>query len=119
MDLRRELRLLTGGRAAVTLLGEAESMDAEIVNLSARGICVAVNRSVCPGAPLQIDFSDTLLLGEAVYCRPAGDGFQVGVALEHALCHVAEWARIRRRLLGGLPKEESAGYESGRDLTPL
>ena len=67
---------------------------------------LAVAQSIGVGAPLKIEAADSLLLGEAIYCRTDGDGLYVGVELEQALHGLAELAEMVRQYA-----EEPSGAE--------
>ena len=51
------------------------------------------------GAPLRIEFDDSIVLGEAIYCRDDRDGHFIGVELDQVLVGLTELAGIWRLLL--------------------
>jgi hypothetical protein len=107
MDLRSQLRLEADEPVHVTVLGECETkLLGRVTNYSAHGMGLVVNGCVSIGAPVKVEWSDTLLLGEVCYCQLAGEGFAIGVQLEHALYNTAELARLAKRLLDDSPQEE-------------
>jgi hypothetical protein len=100
MDSRSQPRLETDEPVHVTVLGECDTKFlGRITNSSTRGIGLVVDRRVLLGSAVKVEWGHTLLLGEVRYCRPEGDGFAIGLDLEHALYHTEELARLARRLL--------------------
>jgi hypothetical protein len=107
MDLRSQLRLEADEPVHVTVLGECEAhLLGRITNYSPNGMGLVIDTSVSIGAAVKVEWSNTLLLGEVCYCRPAGEGFAIGLLLEHALYNTAELARLAKRLLDESPQEE-------------
>ena len=116
MDWRQESRFQTDQEIAVTLLGDVETVfPGKIVNVSAKGLGLWTNRELTPGAALKIELADTMLLGEVIYCRPDGDGYSAGIALEQALYHTRNLAVLAERLLGSSTR--LGAYD--KDVTPL
>jgi hypothetical protein len=112
MNQRRETRFAANQPVSITLFGEVEvRLPGRIRNVSGRGMGLEVAQPVSIGAPLKIEASDSLLLGEAIYCRADGDGFYVGVELEHALHDLVELGEMLRRYA-----EESSGTEHAHAL---
>ena len=107
MDLRSQLRLETDKPVHVTVLGECETkLLGRITNYSTYGLGLLVEKRLPIGAAVKVEWSHTLLLGEVSHCRPEGDGFAIGLELEHALYNTAELARLAKRLLHESPQEE-------------
>jgi len=96
----------------VTLLGECETkLSGRITNYSNYGLDLTLDQRVPIGAAIKVEWNHTLLLGEVVHCRQEGDGFTVGLELEHALYNTAELARLAKRLLDESPQEELPSVE--------
>jgi hypothetical protein len=107
MDLRSQLRLEADEPVHVTVLGECEAqLLGRITNYAANGMGLEIDAPVAIGAAVKVEWSNTILLGEVCYCRPAGEGFAIGLRLEHALYNTAELARLAKRLLDEAPQEE-------------
>ena len=107
MNQRREQRFAVDQPIYVTLLGEPESrLPATVKNSSGRGMGLAMANPVPIGTAVKIECDDSILLGEALYCRDDGGTFFVGVELEHALYGLVELGRILREFA-----EESSGLE--------
>ena len=107
MDSRSQPRLETDEPVHVTALGECDTKFlGRITNSSPRGIGLVVDRRVPLGSAVKVEWGHTLLLGEVRYCRAEGDGFAIGLDLEHALYHTEELARLARRLLEDQRQED-------------
>jgi hypothetical protein len=107
MDLRSQLRLEADEPVHVTVLGEGEAqLLGRITNYSANGMAIVVGSKVSIGAAVKVEWTDTLLLGEVCYCRRVGEGFAIGLRLEHVVHNTSELARLAKRLLDELPQEE-------------
>jgi PilZ domain-containing protein len=107
MDLRSQLRLEADEPVHVTVLGECETtLLGRITNYSANGMALEIDAQVSIGTAVKVEWSNTLLLGEVCYCTPAGEGFSIGLRLEHALYNTSELARLAKRLLDESPQEE-------------
>jgi hypothetical protein len=101
MDSRREMRFESDQEVKITFLGEVDvAFAGRIVNVSGRGMCLAVERSLLPGDAVKIEFGEVLALGGVVYCQQAAAGFQVGVTLEQALHVTAELTALLEKLAG-------------------
>ena len=100
MDSRSQPRLEIDEPVHVTVLGECDTKFlGRITNSSTRGIGLVIDRRVPLGSAVKVEWGNTLLLGEIRYCRPEGDGFAIGLDLEHALYQTEELARLAERLL--------------------
>ena len=111
MDSRSQPRLETDEPVHVTVLGECDTkLLGRITNRSTRGIGLLIDRPVPLGGAVKVEWDHTLLLGEVRYCHPEGDGFAIGLDLEHALYHTEELARLAKRLL-----EEDMLHEDRRE----
>jgi len=94
MEQRSELRVPCDEAVVVTVLREPEARyPARIRNSSTRGMAIQIPAEVSPGTALKIEWNDSLVLGEAVYCHPEGDAYLVGIDLDQVLCGLAELGR--------------------------
>jgi hypothetical protein len=94
MKQRREPRFQADQSVWITLFGEPDiRLPAHIKNVSLRGIGIELQGPVAIGAALKIEFDDSLVLGEVIYCRQDEDSFYVVLELEQVLCGLAELAR--------------------------
>jgi hypothetical protein len=116
MESRQEARFEVDQEITVTLLGEVESTFAgKIVNVSGRGMCFLSSQELSAGAAIKIELSDTMVLGEVIYCRRQEAHYQAGIALEQALYHTQDLAVLAERLLGGGTR--SRAYD--KEVMPL
>jgi hypothetical protein len=107
MDQRREPRLAAEQPVLVTVLGKHEMMQpAKVRDASDRGLGLEMAIPVPTGAALKIEFEDSILLGEAVFCRDEEGSYFVGVELEQALRGLCALDRTLREFA-----EEASGVE--------
>ena len=100
MDSRSQPRLETNEPVHVTVLGECDiKFLGRLTNCSERGIALLTDRPVPLACAVKVEWGHTLLLGEVRHCQAEGDGFAIGLELEHALYHTEELARLARRIL--------------------
>ena len=93
MEQRREPRFVLEQRVLVTLLDNVRFKRlARIKNVSGRGLGLVVKEAISPGAALQIEIEDEIVLGEVIYCRPEPEGYFLGVELDQVLSGLAELA---------------------------
>jgi hypothetical protein len=105
MDMRSQPRLETDEPVQVTVLGPCESTYCgRITNFSSDGIALLIDSPLAIGAAVKVEWSKTLLLGEVCHCNAAGQGFSIGLHLEHALYDTIQLAKLARRLLDELPE---------------
>ena len=75
----------------ITVLADDEKpFRAKVANFSETGMGLVSARPVTTGTAVQIEGSEVLLLGEAMYSRRQGDGFALGVQIEHVLYRSSE-----------------------------
>jgi hypothetical protein len=87
-------------RVHVTVLGgNATDFFGKITSCSGLIIGLIADKALHPGDIVKVECRNTLFLGEVQECSPDGDGFKIGLYLEHALYHTEELARLARRLL--------------------
>ena len=87
MDNRRESRFTANQTVDVTILGDPEIRRTGVVkNASGRGLGLEMAFPVGIGAALKIELPDTVVLGEAMYCRGQNGSYFVGIELEQVLC---------------------------------
>jgi hypothetical protein len=95
MDKRREPRSLAGQTVDVTVYADhLSTYSAQVRNASYRGLALFLPDAVKCGTALRVRLEDAILLGEAVHCRPEGEGYLVGVRLEQVLAGLADLARV-------------------------
>lgn len=109
MKERREPRFEIDQSIWITVFGEPDiQLPARIVNVSGRGIGLAMDGPVAAGSALKLEWEDTLLLGEVIYCRQDRESFYLGIELEQSLAGLAELGRSLRSFqdeLSDVPRE--------------
>ena len=94
MDKRREPRFVSDQSVTITLLRDPETrVAARVQNSSGRGLGLLSSSPVPPGTALKIEMEDSVILGEAVYCRKDSDWWFIGVELNQVLAGLAELGR--------------------------
>jgi hypothetical protein len=88
----------------VTILDdEGQRVEAVVQDSSGRGLGLLASRPIETGKALKIQLESALLLGESVYCQPAGPGFYVGVELDQILDGLAALSRSLEEFSLGAP----------------
>jgi hypothetical protein len=106
MDQRREPRFRADQPVTVTVLTDPRRQVAgRVRNASGRGLGVLTAARVEPGAALQIEIDDAVVLGEAIYCRSEQDGYYIGVELDQVLVGLTELGRNLAAFTGNLAVE--------------
>jgi hypothetical protein len=94
MDQRREPRFEADQAVVVTILSEQPTrLAGRVRNASGRGLGLVVACQIDPGAAIRIEIDDSLVLGEAIYCRAEADGYFLGVELDQVLVGLTELGR--------------------------
>jgi hypothetical protein len=95
MEHRRDHRIPNEQAVSLTVLGDAEMHVAAIIkNISGHGLGLVTSEPVPSGAPVKIEFEDSIYLGEAIYCKPMEDGFFLGIKITEVLSGLAALSRI-------------------------
>jgi hypothetical protein len=69
-------------------------LSGRLVNFSAQGSCIMLDRALRPGTMVRVEWGGTVLLGEIVYCWPSGPEYAAGLRLEDALYEREETAAL-------------------------
>jgi hypothetical protein len=94
MEQRREPRFGVDQPVAITLLRDPKvQLQATVADLSGSGLKLIANAPIAPGTAIQIEMDDSMILGEAVYCREELNLYVVGVELNQVLTGLAELGR--------------------------
>jgi PilZ domain len=101
-ERRRHPRFAVQDTVRLTLLSEdGRSGDARIVDISVTGVRIESLLAFHPGSLIKVEWKDTLMLGEVLYCQRGGDGLNVlGVELTRALYGMAELRRLNSHIVG-------------------
>lgn len=85
-DRRRDERFGILQPVTVKVLGSnPEVLHGVLLNVSAHGMRVQLEKVLVPGTCLEVSTSEAMLLGEVCYCIPLQGRFEVGVDVEHSL----------------------------------
>jgi hypothetical protein len=85
-DQRQAPRVPLDHTALVSVAGAPDQvLHGEIRNLSEGGTQVWLEQPMPPSTLVKIEYNDSLLLGEVVYCQQEQSGWLVGVQIEHGL----------------------------------
>lgn len=94
MEQRREPRFEADQPVLLTVLSEPEiRVHGRVRNASGRGLGLVTPSPVPPGAAIRIEIDDSMVLGEAIYCRSDRDGHFIGVELDQVLVGLTELGR--------------------------
>ena len=100
MERRREPRFLLNQPARVTVLrGARPVLEARILNVSGRGMRIALPSPVPVGAPLKIEIGDALILAEVAYTTQNAGSIQAGLKIDQVLSGLSELMRLHQSLL--------------------
>jgi hypothetical protein len=61
------------------------SLTGRLANFSAYGVRLIMDKKLSPGTMVKVEWGNTMLLGEIIYCNAEGAEFAVGLELEDAL----------------------------------
>lgn len=94
MEQRREPRFEADQWVMVTVLAAKPTrMRARVRNASGRGLGLITSAPVPAGSAIRIEIDDSLVLGEAIYCRSDQNTHFVGVELDQVLVGLTELGR--------------------------
>ena len=83
----------------VLRLRDETAIPARIVEVSARGARVALDRHLPEGTYLRLTLQEQIVFGNVCYCRPGQDGeYLLGVELDEALGSVEDLAKLSQFL---------------------
>ena len=119
MEQRRESRFAANQSVVVTVLdGQAKQQAALVKNASSRGLAIQVSNAIPPGTAIQIDFEDSMVPAEAVYCSGGPDSWLVGVELDPALCSLSQLGRKLQELSDGVEVRTPVRVRVGKRKMP-
>ncbi len=91
MEQRREPRFQADQPVVVTVLNDTEiRLEARVRDASGRGLGLLSPVPVPPGAAIRIEMEDSIVLGEAIYCRREREGHFIGIELDQVLVGLTE-----------------------------
>jgi hypothetical protein len=68
-------------------------LQAVVKNASGRGLGLLTPAAVPAGSAIRIEIDDSIVLGEAIYCRSDREGHFIGVELDQVLVGLTELGR--------------------------
>lgn len=89
-----------------------------MVEISGRGLRLALPVDVSPGVAVRVDLGDSLLLGEVCHHASTPQGFIVGLVLEHSLTGLHQLENLRRTLLESAT-ESAPGSREDREISKV
>jgi hypothetical protein len=69
---------------------------------------VRTKNAIALGTLVRVDLNKTLMLGEICYAEPDGEGFAIGLRLEHSLLQTEGLERLRQRFAEELQDDRVA-----------
>jgi PilZ domain len=91
MDQRREPRFQSDQPVVVQILTDPPTrMEARVKNASGRGLGLVTPAPIPAGSAVRLEMEDTVVLGEAIYCRDDQGLHYVGVELDQVLVGLTE-----------------------------
>ena len=86
LDQRQAQRRQISQSAIVSVLGAANQViQGEIRNVSKSGTQLQLDQPLGTGSLLRVEYDNSLLLGEVVYCQQEQTGWMLGIRIEHTL----------------------------------
>ncbi len=96
-DQRQTQRHQVSQSAIVSVLGTASQvLQGEIRNVSKGGTQLQLDQPLASGSLVKVEYNNSLLLGEVVYCQQEQAGWVVGLRIEHTLSGLAALAEAMR-----------------------
>jgi hypothetical protein len=85
----------------VTVLGSGAviAMSGTVLEMSGRGLRIAVTLPIPFGAAVRVETEDLLMLGEVCHCSAGPSGCEVGLIVSEMLSSLAELRRLNEALL--------------------
>ncbi len=86
MDRRNDSRITSNHRVIVTNLSQARiSFRCELANASPCGLGLRTVLPLETGTLMSVEWHDTLVLGQIVYCRRSNGKYQAGLKVEYVI----------------------------------
>ena len=108
-DTATEAKRPNDGASPEAAVHVAGGFEAEVVSLKEPVMELKTRQRVENGAPLRIDTTDAVWLGEAEHCSPDGGSFAIRVRLRHVLRDFETLARLAERFGVAAPKLATEG----------
>jgi hypothetical protein len=112
MERRSEARVAAKERVIVTELGQRRHPHVGLIlETAGTSLTLKLITAIACGAPVQVETTDMLMLGEVARCEPADGGFRLALVLRHSLQDLQALEKLNRVLMGKRTSQE--------DLLPL
>ena len=89
-------------------LPNGTALPARIVEASARGIRVELDRPLATDTPVRVIIEKQVVLGRVCYCAEGAGGYYLGLYLEQTLAGLDDLAKLSRVLEDDQPQPLSA-----------
>jgi hypothetical protein len=100
VERRREPRFHLNQPARITVLRDPKPvLEGLLLNISGRGMRIALPTPVPVGTPLKIEIGDTLFLAEVAYTTHDAGSVQAGLKVDQVLSGLSELMRLHQSLL--------------------
>jgi hypothetical protein len=92
-ERKQVTRQRSGSDALVTVFGtEEQVLHGTLSKVGEDGAQLKLDQRVPPSSLVKIEYADSFLLGEIVYCRPQGQDWIARVKVEHGLFRLSALA---------------------------
>jgi hypothetical protein len=75
------------------------NIDCEVQGMQGKRLILSTGEEIRISAPVSVEYEDTLLLGEVVVCRAAGEAWTIEIRVEQILTGLHSLMALRARLL--------------------
>lgn len=89
-----DIRYQPGQPLRINLLATSELLNGRIEKIAGRMAIINVDRPLAFGAPLRIDFDDSMILGEVTACQSGVAGHRVTLDVRDAIPMMSDLARL-------------------------
>jgi hypothetical protein len=91
MNRRERLRFRTDITVRVNCLDyPGASIKGRLADLSAHGLSLILDRELPSGSAIRVEWGETALTGETVYCQPRGREFLIGLKVNDPVYDAAK-----------------------------
>ena len=73
------------------------AVKGRLADLSAQGLSVILPGELPEGSVVKVEWGRTVFVGEAIYCRPQGAEFLVGLKMEAAVADTSRSPQVAKR----------------------
>jgi hypothetical protein len=115
VERRREQRVQVDEPVLVTVLsgGQPAAVEGRIVNLSGRGLKIALREPAPIGAAVKIERPGEMWLGEIIYVRQGAGECHIGIEVDQALRYTRDLENLREAIAAFQQSPVMAADERG------